>query len=102
MFFAPRMLLESSRKLHDSMLHSIMRSTIQFFESTPIGRIHNRFSKDLDIIEVRLLQTFRDWIYATMDVIRILILIIMSTYYFVFAIIPLVLVFGMIQVICLN
>jgi hypothetical protein len=40
-----RMIMKSSRLLHNQMLNSILHSNMQFFESTPIGRIINRFSE---------------------------------------------------------
>lgn len=38
-------LLQASRKLHDRMAYAIFRSPMSFFETTPIGRILNRFSR---------------------------------------------------------
>ena len=35
-------------RLHEKMLRAVLRSQISFFDSTPTGRIMNRFSKDLD------------------------------------------------------
>ena len=34
--------------MHDKMLRGVLRSQMSFFDSTPTGRIMNRFSKDLD------------------------------------------------------
>ncbi|XP_031130031.1 ABC transporter C family member 12-like [Ipomoea triloba] len=43
--------LNAARRLHDSMLHSILRAPMVFFHTNPIGRIINRFSKDLGDID---------------------------------------------------
>ncbi|XP_031130030.1 ABC transporter C family member 12-like [Ipomoea triloba] len=43
--------LNAAKRLHDSMLHSILRAPMVFFHTNPIGRIINRFSKDLGDID---------------------------------------------------
>lgn len=37
--------LQASRKLHENMAYAIFRSPMTFFETTPSGRILNRFSR---------------------------------------------------------
>jgi ABC-type multidrug transport system fused ATPase/permease subunit len=41
-------LMRGAASLHNSALYSVMRSPMAFFDTTPVGRIINRFSKDLD------------------------------------------------------
>ncbi|KAF0506686.1 P-loop containing nucleoside triphosphate hydrolase protein [Gigaspora margarita] len=43
--------LVASRKLHNDMLDKILSATIRFYDTTPIGRILNRFSKDMETID---------------------------------------------------
>ncbi|CAN6616690.1 ATP-dependent bile acid permease [Trichomonascus vanleenenianus] len=43
--------LKASRKLFNELLDSVMRAKCRFFDSTPIGRIMNRFSKDVEGID---------------------------------------------------
>ncbi|KAG0695819.1 P-loop containing nucleoside triphosphate hydrolase protein [Suillus ampliporus] len=53
--------LRSSKHLHDSMLHSVMRAPLSFFETTPTGRILNLFSRDtyvVDQILARVIQKY--------------------------------------------
>jgi ABC-type multidrug transport system fused ATPase/permease subunit len=37
----------AAKKFHEQMLHSAMRAPVFFFDTTPIGRILNRFTKDI-------------------------------------------------------
>ena len=43
-----------SRKLHTSMLKTIMRQPMNFFDTTPLGRVMNRFSRDVDTIDAQV------------------------------------------------
>nr|QVT92271.1 ABC transporter [Salvia miltiorrhiza] len=43
--------LKAARRLHDSMLDAILRAPMVFFHTNPIGRVINRFSKDLGDID---------------------------------------------------
>lgn len=43
--------LSASKRLHDSMLYSILRAPMVFFHTNPIGRMINRFAKDLGDVD---------------------------------------------------
>lgn len=45
--FQAIMVTEIVRRIHDTMLHNVIHSSMQFFESTPLGTIINRFTGDL-------------------------------------------------------
>ena len=40
----------ASKRLHERLLHTVMRSPMSFFDTNPTGRIVNRFSADIDKI----------------------------------------------------
>ncbi|XP_045564000.1 ATP-binding cassette sub-family C member 12 isoform X4 [Salmo salar] len=46
--------LHASSKLHDTMFRNILNSPMSFFDTTPTGRIVNRFSKDQDEVDTML------------------------------------------------
>ncbi|XP_017314285.1 ATP-binding cassette sub-family C member 12 isoform X2 [Ictalurus punctatus] len=46
--------LHASSKLHDTMFRRILASPMSFFDTTPTGRMVNRFSKDQDEIDAVL------------------------------------------------
>ncbi|VDN89059.1 unnamed protein product [Brugia pahangi] len=83
--------LRASENLHTPLLHRLLRSSMSFFDTTPIGRILNRLGKDIDVIDQSLPISFRYFIYCIENVMTILIIIIISTPIFVVTIIPLAL-----------
>lgn len=52
----------ASKLMHKRLLDNVMHSPMMFFDMTPIGRIVNRFSKDLDTIDVLLPSNLRAWV----------------------------------------
>ncbi|KAI2636344.1 P-loop containing nucleoside triphosphate hydrolase protein [Hypomontagnella submonticulosa] len=50
--------IEASRKLHERMATAIFRSPMSFFDTTPTGRILNRFSSDIYKLDEVLARTF--------------------------------------------
>ena len=44
--------LIGSRGLHRKLLNSVLGSPLRFFDKTPIGRILNRFTKDIGEIDI--------------------------------------------------
>lgn len=43
--------LRASKRIHEQLLHHLMRAKFKFFDSTPLGRIINRFSKDIEAVD---------------------------------------------------
>ncbi|KAK2566746.1 Multidrug resistance-associated protein 1 [Acropora cervicornis] len=46
--------LKAGRHLHQGILINVMHLPMQFFESSPLGRIMNRFSKDVNSVDERI------------------------------------------------
>ncbi|KAI4565330.1 hypothetical protein MJT46_009673 [Ovis ammon polii x Ovis aries] len=55
-------LANASQTLHNKMLESILRAPVLFFNRNSIGRILNRFSKDIGHMDDLLPQIFQDFI----------------------------------------
>jgi ATP-binding cassette subfamily C (CFTR/MRP) protein 1 len=50
--------IEASRKLHERMAYAIFRAPMSFFETTPTGRILNRFSSDIYRVDEVIARNF--------------------------------------------
>ena len=81
--------LNAASKLHKTMLYRILRSPMSFFDTTPLGRILNRFSKDIDIVDVTLPGILRGLIGQLLGVLGTIIIVCYANYYFIAVIIPL-------------
>ncbi|KAG7197437.1 hypothetical protein KM043_013293 [Ampulex compressa] len=60
--------IRSSKMLQSELLFAIVRSPVGFFDTTPSGRILNRFGKDIDIIDNVLPPNIRAWLFCLASV----------------------------------
>ncbi|ORY16179.1 multidrug resistance-associated protein 1 [Clohesyomyces aquaticus] len=81
--------IEASRKLHERMAFAIFRSPMSFFETTPAGRILNRFSSDIYRVDEVLARTFNMLFVNSARAAFTLVVISASTPAFLALIIPL-------------
>ncbi|XP_017075895.2 ATP-binding cassette sub-family C member Sur [Drosophila eugracilis] len=49
--------INARRNLHDKLLQTILHKTLHFFQVTPLGRIVNRFSNDMAVIDKKIAAT---------------------------------------------
>ena len=89
--------INASIKLHDEMLKNVLRSPMAFFDTTPLGRIVNRFSKDIDEVDIMLPMHVKDVIYQFLAVMGVILVISIIQPIIITAIVPLVLVFLLVQ-----
>jgi len=55
----------ASAKLHDDMLSAVLCSPLAYFQTTPLGRLVNRFSRDLGGVDTDLPETLNDVLMMT-------------------------------------
>ncbi|KAJ8716036.1 hypothetical protein PYW08_013321 [Mythimna loreyi] len=67
--------MRSSIKLHNQMFSNILSATMRFFDTNPSGRILNRFSKDMGIVDEVLPRMFLDTIQVFMVMTGILVMV---------------------------
>lgn len=67
--------LRASKRIHERLLHHIMRAKFKFFDSTPLGRIINRFSKDVEAVDQEVAPVALGMVHSLASVIAIVVLI---------------------------
>ncbi|XP_049281513.1 multidrug resistance-associated protein 1-like isoform X2 [Anopheles funestus] len=89
--------LKAAKESHDKMLESSLRMPMSFFDTTPLGRIINRFSKDVDVVDNVLPVTIRAWLLFLFNVIGVFIVIAISTPIFLAVVPPLMVIYYFVQ-----
>ncbi|XP_068732556.1 multidrug resistance-associated protein 1-like [Montipora capricornis] len=79
----------ASRYLHQSILVNVMHLPMSFFESTPLGRIVNRFSKDISTIDDKVPMSLVSFFRTFCTVLGTVIAISFATPIFLVVIVPL-------------
>ncbi|XP_035695041.1 multidrug resistance-associated protein 1-like isoform X5 [Branchiostoma floridae] len=89
--------IHASMCLHRDMLANILRLSLTFFDVTPLGRIVNRFSLDVEILDTKLFWILSDMVYCFFEVLNIIIVVSIATPLFLTAMVPLVILYYFIQ-----
>ncbi|RUS35015.1 ABC transporter type 1, transmembrane domain-containing protein [Jimgerdemannia flammicorona] len=79
--------IRASRVLHGQLLERVFRLKMSFFDTTPLGRITNRFSKDLSSIDEKIPLMMQNWVFMLTSTISSIIVIGVTTPIFL-AIVP--------------
>ncbi|KAF4171234.1 hypothetical protein CNMCM8927_003018 [Aspergillus lentulus] len=79
----------ASRKMLNQATWHVLRSPMSFFDTTPLGRITHRFTKDIDVMDMSLTDSLRMYLVVLSMIIGVFILTIAYFYYFAAAIAPL-------------
>jgi ABC-type multidrug transport system fused ATPase/permease subunit len=80
--------LEAGRLIHDKMLKSVLGAEIRFFDSTPVGRTLQRFSRDLEAVDIHLRWSFEHSIKCLAQVFLTLLLIVSVLPFVVVVMVP--------------
>ncbi|KAJ0120991.1 hypothetical protein J7T55_015731 [Diaporthe amygdali] len=83
----------ASKVMLKRAMFRVLRAPMSFFDTTPLGRITNRFSKDIDVMDNNLTDSMRMYLLMLGQIIATIGLILAYYYYFVAAMVPLMIVF---------
>ncbi|KAG0174280.1 hypothetical protein DFQ28_000118 [Apophysomyces sp. BC1034] len=56
--------IRGAKKLFSSMLHRIIHAPMRFFDTTPVGRVLNRFGQDISVIDTQMARSASHMIYC--------------------------------------
>lgn len=87
----------SSLKIHNKTLKQIIKAPISFFDKTPTGRLLNRFSHDISIIDFYITKSINSFSSRITLIIGTIILLCILVPYLLFLFIPLSIIFIFIQ-----
>ncbi len=80
---------EASKRMFHRAIDRVLHAPVSFFDTTPLGRIMNRFSKDIDVMDNNLSESLRMAGITTAMLVSIVILTIAYYYFFAVALVPL-------------
>ncbi|KAH6564572.1 hypothetical protein BASA50_004382 [Batrachochytrium salamandrivorans] len=83
----------ASKEMHASLLNRILNAPMRFFDTTPIGRILNRFSKDIESIDTQVGQSTQEFVGSVFQTLCILVVVTSVSPIFPLLFIPVTLVF---------
>ncbi|CAM9971891.1 unnamed protein product [Laminaria digitata] len=81
--------LKASKRLHGALLRRVLHAPVSFFDTTPVGRIIQRFAKDTDQVDQQLISQISMMINAGLGVIAAGGAIIFATPLFILGMAPL-------------
>ncbi|XP_023819171.1 multidrug resistance-associated protein 4-like [Oryzias latipes] len=86
-------LVRCAQALHNRMFNSILKTPVRFFDINPIGRVLNRFSKDIGQVDSLLPLTFVDFVQVFLQILGVVAVAASVIPWILIPMLPLLLVF---------
>jgi ABC-type multidrug transport system fused ATPase/permease subunit len=85
--------LVAAQTIHTRVFAKVLQGKMAFFDSTPIGRILNVFSGDIDLIDTKLPETAEKWFFLLLQIVISLAVIAAIIPWFLVALTPILVFF---------
>lgn len=89
--------LQASKDLHETMLRSVLHAPMSFFDTTPIGRIISRFSRDVNAVDQLLPQMFSQMLSTVLNLLASYIYIATVFPWFIIVAVPITVLYYCLQ-----
>ncbi|KAK4056218.1 hypothetical protein OIO90_002659 [Microbotryomycetes sp. JL221] len=89
--------IRSATIMHDRMFNAVLRSPMLFFETTPLGTILNRFSRDVYVIDEVLARVFGGFFRTMAGVVGMIVVITTGAPLFLLVALPLLFIYKTVQ-----
>ncbi|XP_055943743.1 multidrug resistance-associated protein 1-like [Argiope bruennichi] len=86
----------ASERYYRFMLDSVLKSPMSFFDTTPVGRVINRFTTDMEILDNQIFYQLEGWLNCIFRIISSFVIIGMNVPIFLTCLLPLGLLYYLI------
>ena len=90
--------IRASISLLYSLLVNLLRAPLSLFDTTPVGRVLNRFAKDVDVIDNGLVGCIQAWLGTTLRVLGTICILAYTTPMILLPLLALTLLYTFVQV----
>lgn len=89
--------VRGARSLHNRMLKTLLRAPVSFYDTTPSGRMLNRFSNDVNVLDRDLPPVLSGFLLHVVEISSILVVVCVATRWFAIPLIPIGMSFFFLQ-----
>uniref|UniRef100_A0A8B9K2E4 ATP-binding cassette, sub-family C (CFTR/MRP), member 2 n=1 Tax=Astyanax mexicanus TaxID=7994 RepID=A0A8B9K2E4_ASTMX len=89
--------IHAPRTLHSRLLSNILRAPMLFFDTTPSGRVVNRFAKDMFTVDELIPTALRSVILKLLELLATLVLICLAVPLFTAVVVPLIIIYHFVE-----
>ncbi|XP_032595395.1 multidrug resistance-associated protein 1 isoform X11 [Drosophila grimshawi] len=85
--------LHAAQVLHSLLLTRMLGAPMSLYDTTPVGRIMSRFSKDIETVDQKIVEVMTDCLWCAFEVLATIVVISISTPIFLAVIVPIAFIY---------